>query len=74
MTLTLSSVNGGPNKSLLYDTENSLYSVSKTPGLFFPGDCSILNTGTVPIEKCSFCYLLMHLRLSRELRNAGFAV
>lgn len=34
VTLALSSVNGGgPNKSLLNDTQNFLYSVSKTPGL-----------------------------------------
>lgn len=38
---------------------------------FLLEDCSFLNTGTVPIEKCSFCYLLTHLRLSRVLRNAG---
>lgn len=55
MTLAFSSVNGGPNKSLLNDTQNFLYSVSKASHQDFPlGDCSILNTGTVPIEKRSF--------------------
>lgn len=33
VTLALSFVNSGPNKSLLNDTQNFLYSVSKTPGL-----------------------------------------
>lgn len=55
VTLAFSSVNGGPNKSLLNDTQNFLYSVSKASHQdFLLGDGSILNTGIVPIEQRPF--------------------
>lgn len=70
MTLAFSSVNGGPNKSLLNDTQNFLYSVSKASHHDFPLE-TVASWTQAQFLLRNARFISSDLRLSRGPRNAG---